>query len=371
METEFTQQTISKLIEDYQSKYEALIDAKVRIAISGQSGSGKSSMINAILGKKVAQVGSTETTENIINYSHNGLDFFDLPGCGTLKFPKETYVEKCELDNFDAVIVVTSSRFYENDYYLISEMIKMNRPVYVVRSKMDESVQNEMRDNGLTQSEVFYKIRSDIQNNLKDLHVKGIYLISTVGPIREDFTSLLDDLQNNLHGIKKDRFIADVTPYSRDILDKKKNIAKSIVSNRAYMAALNGINPIPGLDISIDISILMNMSKQVQMIYGLDEESLETLSKKMRNSQFVTVMKTRGAQYTAKFIAKEGVLLLLKRLAVTIGSKEILKFVPFVGQAVSAAIGYKMTDSFGCDLIDESDALAEEILEKSMLFIIK
>lgn len=288
-----------------------------------------------------------------------------------VKFPKESYIEVCQLESFDALIIVTSNRFYENDYYLISEMVKMNRPVFVVRSRMDESVQNEMRDNDLTQHQVFNKVRTDIQKNLKGISVKGIYLISSIEPVREDFTNLLDDLQNNLDNIKKERFIADVFPYNKNILEKKKILARNIVSNRAYLAAVNGINPIPILDISLDIALLINMSKEVQGIYGLDEKSIDSLSRKMGNAASFTALKVRGSQYTAKFIAKEGVLLLLKRLSVTVGTKEVMKYISFVGQIIAAGIGYKMTDSFGADLIEESDALSEEILENSMYAIIK
>jgi hypothetical protein len=56
---------------------------------------------------------------------------------------------------------------------------------------------------------------------------------------------------------------------------------------------------------------------------------------------------------------------------VNIGSKEILKYIPFVGQIAAAGIGYKMTDSFGSDLIEDSEALVTEILIKSQAEIIR
>lgn len=93
MDTEIFKQTLSSIIEKSNNNYEDLKNAKVRIAISGQSGSGKSSMINAIIGKKVADVGSTETTQKIKSYFHNGLEFADLPGCGTLNFLKKVILK--------------------------------------------------------------------------------------------------------------------------------------------------------------------------------------------------------------------------------------------------------------------------------------
>ena len=91
-------------------------NTKVRIAITGQSGSGKSSLLNAIAGKKIASVGFTETTMQAQEYdTENGIILVDLPGCGTKNFPFESYTETMQLDTFDAIILVTSNRFYESD----------------------------------------------------------------------------------------------------------------------------------------------------------------------------------------------------------------------------------------------------------------
>lgn len=365
METEFANQGISTFIESLKKEYDAVKNATVNIAISGQSGAGKSSLINAIVGRKVAEVGITETTLHIKKHTSNGIHFSDLPGCGTEKFPIKTYLEHCNLESFDAVIVVTANRFYENDIWLIKEMIRIGRPVYVVRTKMDESIANGKHDDNLTEYEVFEKVKNDIKSNIGNIQIKGIYLTSSREPLKMDLSKLLIDIEQNLTGIKKLRFMADVAPLNKQILEEKSIIAKKAVAYGASAAALNGINPIPGLDISLDIAILMTMSKEIQNIYGLDEKSIDELSKRMGNNANFTVIKAKAGQYATKFIAKEGIMLLLKRLSVSIGSKEVLKYIPFIGQIAAAGIGYKMTDSFGSDLIEESEALVHEILIKS------
>lgn len=365
METEFANQGISTFIESLKKEYDAVKNATVNIAISGQSGAGKSSLINAIVGRKVAEVGITETTLHIKKHTSNGIHFSDLPGCGTEKFPIKTYLEHCNLESFDAVIVVTANRFYENDIWLIKEMIRIGRPVYVVRTKMDESIANGKHDDNLTEYEVFEKVKNDIKSNMGNIQIKGIYLTSSREPLKMDLSKLLIDIEQNLTGIKKQRFMSDVAPLNKQILEEKSIIAKKAVAYGASAAALNGINPIPGLDISLDIAILMTMSKEIQNIYGLDEKSIDELSKRMGNNANFTVIKTKAGQYATKFIAKEGIMLLLKRLSVSIGSKEVLKYIPFVGQIAAAGIGYKMTDSFGSDLVEESEALVHEILIKS------
>ena len=65
MGTQFAETQIKEFIENLRKDYEARQNAIVNIAISGQSGAGKSSLINAIVGRKVADVGITETTLQI------------------------------------------------------------------------------------------------------------------------------------------------------------------------------------------------------------------------------------------------------------------------------------------------------------------
>ena len=365
MNTELTNQGITEFIESLKKEYDDVKNTTVNIAISGQSGAGKSSLINAIVGRKVADVGITETTLDIKKYISNGIHFSDLPGCGTEKFPVKTYIENCNLENFDAVIVVTANRFFENDIWLIKEMIRIGRPVYVVRTKMDLSITDGLHDDNLNEYEVFEKVKNDIKSNIGNIQIKGIYLTSSREPQKMDLSKLLIDIEHNLTGIKKQRFIADVAPLNERILLEKSIIAKKAVAYGASAAALNGINPIPGLDIGLDIAILMKMSKEIQSIYGLDEKSIDELSKRMGNSANFTAVRAKAGQYAAKFVAKEGIILLLKRLSVNIGSKGVLKYIPFVGQIAAAGIGYKMADSFGSDLIDESHEFANEILIKS------
>lgn len=60
----------------------------IKCGIIGLSGAGKSSLINAIAGQKIAQTGSTETTMEAQSYINKGIEYVDLPGCGTQKWPK-------------------------------------------------------------------------------------------------------------------------------------------------------------------------------------------------------------------------------------------------------------------------------------------
>ncbi|XP_052238534.1 interferon-inducible GTPase 5-like [Dreissena polymorpha] len=103
---------VSKARERIKTDLNLWKDCKIKIAVIGGSGTGKSSFINALLGfhpthENAAKVGATETTmrmEKFINPKYPNLEFWDLPGVGTANFPKETYLKTIEFERYDFYI---------------------------------------------------------------------------------------------------------------------------------------------------------------------------------------------------------------------------------------------------------------------------
>jgi len=93
-----------------ESKRDAWTDLPLDVAVIGNSGVGKSSFINTIRGLKDAdEEGATdvdvkETTSDIQSYLHPNnplLKFWDLPGVGTDRFPRQTYLDDIDVDRYD------------------------------------------------------------------------------------------------------------------------------------------------------------------------------------------------------------------------------------------------------------------------------
>ena len=85
--------------------------ARVRIALFGQPGAGKSSLINALTGQPLAKVGvHTDTTTECAEYEWGQLILADLPGYGTERFPKESYFETFKILSFDLFLCVTANK---------------------------------------------------------------------------------------------------------------------------------------------------------------------------------------------------------------------------------------------------------------------
>lgn len=129
----------------------------LHIAITGVSGSGKSSLLNALLGLRngtegAASVGTAETTETITRYPDpqpdNPFVYYDVPGAGTLRVPGWQYFLSQGLYVFDAVIIVLDNRVMEIDIEILKDCRRMNIPTYLVRSKARQHVLNTMLDLG-------------------------------------------------------------------------------------------------------------------------------------------------------------------------------------------------------------------------------
>lgn len=353
---------LKEVLKKFKKDLESYKNAKIKCGIIGRSGTGKSSLINAIAGEEVAEVGEIETTMNVNEpIENNGLLFYDLPGCSTSNFPKEEYINKFSIEEFDCVILVTSDRFYEDDLYLIQELIKIKKPVFAVRTKIDFSIDRGLKRN-ISAEETFKKVQNNISENLKGYRVKGVYLTSADYPSEYDLSKLLEDIFLNLKSFKRERFIADINITSEKILLEKKNIAEKIVSRFSALAAANGLNPVPGVDIALDVALMLKMSREVQNIYGLNKEqqdyNMQFLDKK--SAKFVA---TKVLQYTSRYGGKEAIMVLLKKLSATVATKTASKWIPFVGQAIAAGIGFKMTSWIGNDMIIDAEKIARETFD--------
>ena len=99
---------------------------KIKVALFGQPGSGKSSLINKLLNEDVVKVSpSTDVTIEATLVDHPNICLVDLPGYGTTRFPKNDYFSKFNIQDFDLYLCVFSGPFHDADTKFFRELKRM------------------------------------------------------------------------------------------------------------------------------------------------------------------------------------------------------------------------------------------------------
>lgn len=349
--------------EQCRRKIEDFEKTTVRCGIIGVAGSGKSTLLNAIAGEKIAEPGVVEQTNEPQDYQHGGIIFTDLPGCGSQKWPQESYVERLGLLEYDCFLIVTFNRFVKHDILLFKELTAHGKKCFIIRNKFDLDVENGKHDKKLSELDVKEIILNNIRENLADSCPEKIYLTSGRHPTKYDLPDLLIDISESLKGLKQQRFTADMATLSRETLQKKSDFLRSRIPFYAGLSAANGLNPFPVFDVAADIGILLQFGNEVLHTYGLSGEQFEFI-KRYLDADKISVLLTKVAQFSAKYLAKEEIIQLLKAIAGRTVAKNAGKWIPFVGPLIAAGIGWQSTFMLAEDLVQEGENLASEILDE-------
>lgn len=115
--------------------------------------------------------------------------------------------------------------------------------------------------------------------------------------------------------------------------------SKKILHKKALLAAVASSVPVPGLDWAADAALLTKLIPQINREFGLSAEQIDALHPEKRE-QVQRAVALVGSVLIGKLITQEMVVKVVTSIGVRMTSKQVSKFVPFAGQAISAAIGY-------------------------------
>ncbi|KAM6919457.1 interferon-inducible GTPase 5-like [Lycodopsis pacificus] len=290
----------------------------LNIGITGESGSGKSTFVNALRGlddeaEGAAPTGVVETTSEATPYPHPlypNVVFWDLPGIGTPKFPADKYLKLVGFEKFDFFIIISATRFKENDTKLAEDIQRMGKKFYFVRSKIDFDVGNEKRradrqKKAFNEKQTLDKIR---ENSIEGVKSQQVFLVSSVDLHLYDFQLLEETLRKDLPAHKRHALLLAVPSVSLEIINQKKEALQSQIKWHARLSAVMATVPVPGLSIAADVVMLVSVVREYQVTFGLDSSSLENLahSAKVPLNELKAVMKSplAGKEITKMLIIK-------------------------------------------------------------------
>ncbi|XP_063054384.1 interferon-gamma-inducible GTPase 10-like [Engraulis encrasicolus] len=294
----------------------------LNIAVTGMSGAGKSTFVNAIRGipnshPLAAPTGVTETTTTPVKYNHPSMPnvtIWDLPGIGTTKHQAKTYTKQQKFETYDVFIIITSERFKENDILLAKAILKQKKLYYFVRSKIDNDMYAEQQMSRRSEAQVLANIRWDCQKHLRDLGNPKVFLMSSFHLEKYDFPELIETLKEELPENKRLALIQSLPVYSTEILRMKCKHFRKMIWLTAFGAGAVAMAPLPGLALVCDYAIVLSFLSKVHKAFGLDEESLQRLSVRINKPvrELRSAMKSRfrdgvNPDVLSKFLATPGV----------------------------------------------------------------
>uniref|UniRef100_K7F0S2 IRG-type G domain-containing protein n=1 Tax=Pelodiscus sinensis TaxID=13735 RepID=K7F0S2_PELSI len=298
-----------------QAELQSFESTVVNIAVTGETGAGKSSFINALRGLTAeddgaAPTGVTETTKQPTVYPHPNhpkVRLWDLPGIGGPDFHPCTYLRKVNFKSYDFFVIVASERFTCSHTTLAQEIGRMGKRFYFVRSKVDDDLRNEERDRPRTfrREMVLQRLQADCRENLQRAGMSHpeIFLLSSCDFTQYDAPALLRALRDDLPSLQRLAFLLSLPNLSADIIKEKKaslqklvwlislgsalvnavpipqlSVQKLVWLISLVSALINAV-PLPVLPVACDIAFLLCSMISFYKYFGLDDGSLAALAR--------------------------------------------------------------------------------------------
>jgi small GTP-binding protein len=324
---------------------------EVKVALFGQPGAGKSSLINRLTGQRLAKVGvRTDTTTEAASYSYNGLTLVDLPGYDTKRFPRDRFFEQFKIKEFDLFLCVFAGKYTGADTAFFRELHQSGKVCLLVSNKAEDLWQE-----GETPESLQKTIEGDARQQVAEPSVK-VYFVSCKTGLGMD--SLQQAISAKLEPAKRERWARNAQAYSDEALAAKREACDTYIGVAAGTSALNALNPLPGVDVAVDLGILGSLFASLRSAYGLTTTRLDMA---MTLPAIAPL-----ASEVLSYASKEGLVMLLKRFATRQTAKALTKWIPFVGQAVAASLGFFITKSAGDFYNDKCFELAKRILDAEL-----
>ncbi|XP_074548514.1 interferon-inducible GTPase 5-like [Halichoeres trimaculatus] len=327
----------------------------LNIAVTGDTGSGKSTFVNTIRGvgddaEGAAPTGVVETTKEVTPYPHPNfpnITLWDLPGIGTMKFPAAEYLKKVGFERFDFFIIVSADRFRENDVKLAKEIQRMEKKFYFVRSKIDNNIRDERRKRDFSEERTLKQIRDNCTQSLQDQGFRSsqVFLVSGFDPHLYDFPDLLRTLERELPEHKRDAFMLAMPNTSLEMIDRKKEAFQSKIKYVASLSAAVAGVPVPGISVAVDAVLLVSVFTRYVFGFGLNISSLKRLSKRT-NIPYEELKKEIMSPLAATEITTNLILRILVQVAslpVLMAAEEVCRYIPILGIPLSMGFSFTFT----------------------------
>jgi len=155
----------------------------------------------------------------------------------------------------------------------------------------------------------------------------------------------------------------DMLPGNKQELENIRRECLRMSNKRALFSAAASAVPIPFTDIATDIVLLRQIIPKISGKFGLSREQIDEYGPEMAIVIY-DAAKRLASNMIGKYITKELVIEILKRLGVRMTTKQVAKYVPIIGQVISAGISYGAMRLIIGSHINECSKVAETVMQR-------
>ncbi|XP_060589997.1 interferon-inducible GTPase 1-like isoform X3 [Ruditapes philippinarum] len=297
---------LNKYIKDSFEKWASM---ELNVAVTGNSGVGKSSLINALRQLKPPNEGASfsgvfDSTTKCIKYiypENPKVAFWELPCVETQWLTKERYFDEMNFPRFDVVIIVSAGRFQENDIWLGKELRSIRKNIIFVRTKIDIDITNikQACPDIFDETECLNKIRKNLSENIRlggfQDFSSNVFLVSSAERELYDFSGFNQELKGLL-SIKANAI--------KDLLHKQvqRQIKKVQESCKYRFKGLSGFLYVWSLKFNSNCQLLDAYREK----FCIDECSLDFIANELKTSktELKKYLKSYKKQSNVVFIDK-------------------------------------------------------------------
>lgn len=152
-------------------------------------------------------------------------------------------------------------------------------------------------------------------------------------------------------------------PKTLDELDRVRASCRAMVRRRAATSGGMSLIPIPGVDIAGDVGLLLQLIPAINEKFGLTPEQIEELDPRHKVLIYAMLKKV-GSDLAGRAITRQLAVAALKKVGVRLATKQVLKYVPFAGQAAAVALSVTAMLYLGNSHIDACYEIARGSIKK-------
>ncbi len=144
-------------------------------------------------------------------------------------------------------------------------------------------------------------------------------------------------------------------------IEHTRERCRRLVRRRAAISAGVSAVPIPGVDVVSDLSMFKKLVDDVNTAFGLTPEQIDRLQPGHKMIAYKVAVGVGGTM-VGKFVTRELLIALFKRVGLRMATKSVARFVPIAGQMASAAIGFAMFRKLGYEHVEACAKVANELI---------